>query len=1560
MLASHLFPALAPALISASTSVFVFSFGFISSTPLWVLVPLWIIHMMYGAAVTIHTHWKTELQKAYQYFDCQGGAAKEPHPPSPADIEIALQKEQKTHQSLLKEIIRLQADKKAWTMLKAEFAKAHTRFKTEIRRALARLGQSDTEVMSRKILTQLQAAHTAADIDAIEQAWTEQIEEKKNNLPVITEQKPPQWQQKAWGLLINCIDLLSYLLSAIGLGSVTWIVIQNQLKNLLVIAHLPFPPLPLIVGLGMVLAGVGVMIKWQATGKAQWKWNRDALWRQIKNLSARLFISPWKAYDQKCKAYKAYQKSNKTLHDIKAQLQIFASHLESLSQAYVLREYQQSKGQDEQLQWYIQPEAKASASEATRELKQVVEAFLQPATEAKILLLKGASAAGKSLFLRNLKADLFPKRNDPTMPRVIEIELKRFTPETLHTCLEVALREHGYEPQALAYRGRPLLFLLDGYDEIAGPYKGNLYDALGLHPWPHIKVIVTCRSEYLSPGDEGCFMPKKENAPWPEGLEQWELLPFSPAKIEAYLRGRMDGLAIGEALITAYEAAKQRAQNLEELVSNPFVLRMVAELLAADALNTLIKPNGVIDRATLYKAYIKATFEQQHHKNPAALPQDAFEKFIAFAQDFAFELHVKDRTEDRKDTSEFTSDFPDNMRWEGCPLWRRETDGGERHDSFVHKSFLEYFAACFIVEQVLAGKTKTVYPSHIVKSSAVVGFLTEMVTDEIQAVLFEQIEKTKLDKSDACAAVAANAISVLNTIGVNFSHRDFSGIAVPGAELGQALCYGTSFRDADLRKVKFQSAILTEADLTHAQMAEVTFGEHPEIVLPEAKMIRSLLYSPDGRVLVAGAWTGSSNELYIYDSHTGQLQKRLQQDHFGEPLAFHPRKPWLACAFNNNIQLCDIEQGKVIRPLYTYETGISWNCVFNTTGTTLAMRNNAGEVLLKDIATNDSPQLLTCFQFNILTVEMRMRTARSITYDPEDKFLAVSHGEEILIWMLPIDDQLPCKLKKEKSNFLSIALIPNQRLIADDSDNQNVQLWDIAQKVQIATITIGVSPERVVFDQKGLFFACIVVNEILLWNIADRCCQRVVRPTVGDIAFHPKDELLSIGTDHKIQSFDIINKAPGLSRSFSKNTSGLATLFFTPDNERLVAYTDNEILVLSTDNGTSIQFFFREKIRNVFYLSTSKQICSLVCEAGQFKLQDKDGKKLLDYEIPVNFRENRCILRRIHVDPTGQFIVADVILSTFGSDGGFQNFLILWNTEKEQCINTFQLKDFFQNPVKGFYNGEEWFDTTTHEDYDAFFKMCEIKKLTYFAVNGHLLGFTDFNSAYVYDITSKMPMVSVEETTQCFGCVALDTESQFFAFTEDHITVRLWSLERRTAVAHLIGHTDMITTLAFNTHHFRLASGSLDNTVRLWDLETNQCIGVLSSSAPIQAIAWSPDPQRLLLAIVDNMRGIYLWEIEQIRHTGRCAVVKLKWYHGPYALTLNGAHIAGVTGLDPAQHTLFMQHGAHHTAKETSITCIQKPLLLSSVNVTAPLEEQINPQAIQEASDLPVYRLRLF
>ncbi len=75
----------------------------------------------------------------------------------------------------------------------------------------------------------------------------------------------------------------------------------------------------------------------------------------------------------------------------------------------------------------------------------------------------------------------------------------------------------------------------------------------------------------------------------------------------------------------------------------------------------------------------------------------------------------------------------------------------------------------------------------------------------------------------------------------------------------------------------------------------------------------------------------------------------------------------------------------------------------------------------------------------------------------------------------------------------------------------------------------------------------------------------------------------------------------------------------------------------------------------------------------------------------------------------------------------------------------------------------------------------------------------------------------------------------------------------------LIGHTELIDTVTFDPDGQTLASGSYDQTIKLWNVQTGKLLQSLSlHSGPVRSVAFSSDKR--YLASGGDDKAIKIWE----------------------------------------------------------------------------------------------------
>ncbi len=157
--------------------------------------------------------------------------------------------------------------------------------------------------------------------------------------------------------------------------------------------------------------------------------------------------------------------------------------------------------------------------------------------------------------------------------------------------------------------------------------------------------------------------------------------------------------------------------------------------------------------------------------------------------------------------------------------------------------------------------------------------------------------------------------------------------------------------------------------------------------------------------------------------------------------------------------------------------------------------------------------------------------------------------------------------------------------------------------------------------------------------------------------------------------------------------------------------------------------------------------------------------------------------------------------------------------------------------------------------------------------------------------TGELPNGPFEGHTSAVSSFAYSPNGKRIASGSGDNTIRIWDAKTGELVAGpLEGHTSAVISVAFSPNGKRVASGSWDKTVRIWDAKTGELIlGPLQSDSNIISVAFSPDGKRLLTGSDDHT--IQIWNSK----TGELVKEPLKGHLSfitwPFAFSPDGKKI---------------------------------------------------------------------
>ncbi|MFO0804651.1 MAG: protein kinase [Gemmataceae bacterium] len=141
------------------------------------------------------------------------------------------------------------------------------------------------------------------------------------------------------------------------------------------------------------------------------------------------------------------------------------------------------------------------------------------------------------------------------------------------------------------------------------------------------------------------------------------------------------------------------------------------------------------------------------------------------------------------------------------------------------------------------------------------------------------------------------------------------------------------------------------------------------------------------------------------------------------------------------------------------------------------------------------------------------------------------------------------------------------------------------------------------------------------------------------------------------------------------------------------------------------------------------------------------------------------------------------------------------------------------------------------------------------------------NEVLVWDVATRALYACLTGHGDVVRDVAFTPDSRRLASAGEvgDPTIRIWNLSEKREERVLAGHDSAVYSLAFNRDGSLLASGSMDDTARIWNTADWSNIVALRHGTHVYGIAFSPDGKRLATACSNN--AIRIWDTAKWKET---------------------------------------------------------------------------------------------
>ncbi|KAG0019265.1 hypothetical protein BGZ80_006045 [Entomortierella chlamydospora] len=1125
---------------------------------------------------------------------------------------------------------------------------------------------------------------------------------------------------------------------------------------------------------------------------------------------------------------------------------------------------------------YISPRAKANLR-ATEDfdLNSKVQEFLE--SNKKVFLLLGDSGAGKSTFNRTLEIHLWDKYENVDGRIPVFVHLPTIDKPEYDLIAKQLRRANFTEEQIQELKAsREFILICDGYDE--SQQTRNLYTSNQLNQtggW-RARMIISCRTEYIGVDYKESFQPTdKDHGSLPELFQEAVITPFNKDQIRDYINQYIT-LCKPSWEPEDYQRALKEIPNLQDLVKNPFLLKLALEVLPQLVDRASDFSLARVTRVGLYDEFVAQWLERGKVRlMDVELSPDDKEAFKTLSAS-GFKQHgttyLKELTtaiyDNQNGKPVFSYVEPGDLR-----TWKEAFFGREDGKNllleamplicsgnqywFIHRSVLEYGLTLAVFDPSEQGErddepTLSVSrrgsaasilsfeaPSlaedsadsadsarqalldsplgrrNFVKERSILQFLVERVQQQpgFKVQLHAVIEESKTDKKWRIAA--ANAITLLVKAGVQFNQADLRDINIPGADISNGVFDSAQLQGSDLRKVNLQNAWLRQADLSGAQLSGVLFGELP--YLKENSSIESCAYSPDGSKFAVGLADG---DISLYET--------LNWSKVGE-LKGHTK------------DVCCL--------------------AFSVTSDRLASGSNDMTVRLWDTDT-----------FNCIhTFEGHRSNVASVAYSPKgDQLASGSDDKTLKLWNVENGNCIHTLLG-HIGEVVTVQYSPDGDQVVSGSKDKLVKLWDVGTGNCIQSLK-GHSGAiaRVLYSPKGDHFISASLDCTLrLWDAGTGGCVHILRghgSSVISVAYSPKGNQIASGSwDNTVRMWDIETGA--CVHTLEGHSDWVHTVAYSSKGDRIASGSDDfTVRLWDVESGSCIQTLQGQnlKVTSVLYSPDGNQIAS----GSSDKTVRLWDVKTINYVQTPHGHDN-CVVS-VRYSPNGCQIAS-------GSD---DCTVRLWDVETGNCVKTLEhsqrVASIAYSPKGNELVSGSWdwkvrlWDVETgncahilqgHGD--------SVRCVLYSPRGDQVASGSDDSTVRLWDVETGECIHILEGHEGYVNCIAYSPNGDQIASASDDYTVMLWDVKTGEWLRSFEGHDKEVTSVYFSPAGSHIASASWDRAVRLWNVETAECVHTLEAqgedvSKELSVIAYSPKGNQVASASEDGT--VRLWDVD----TGDC------------------------------------------------------------------------------------------